>query len=126
MAKKREYSVTRYWPVEMRSVAYVKASSVEEACRLALEDEDYSDAEICDGSDGETTIGTVEWDDGECDAPDSYFYSEEQKRQKDMIEALRKIAHKARTGEGDFNVAELAELVIGIVDPSEENKEARA
>ena len=78
MAKKREYEVTRYWTVEMRSVAYVKASSVEEACELALEDEDYSDQEICDGSDGETTIGSVECEGEECEVPDRYYYTEEQ------------------------------------------------
>lgn len=57
--KKRIFRVVRYWPVEYRSVAEVEASSIEEACRLALEDDDYSDAEACDGSEGPTEVGTV-------------------------------------------------------------------
>lgn len=65
--KKRIFRVVRYWPVEYRSIAEVEASSVEEACRLALEDDDYSDAEAVDGSDGPTEVGTVYevMDDGE-------------------------------------------------------------
>jgi hypothetical protein len=70
--KKKTYRVYRYWPVEMRSVAIVQASSVEEACRLALEDEDYSDAEICDGSDGATDIGRIECDGDELVVPDEF------------------------------------------------------
>lgn len=58
--KVREFKVYRYWPVEYRSVALVKATTPEEAARLALEeDDDYSDAEACDGSDGPTEIGQV-------------------------------------------------------------------
>lgn len=56
---KREFQVTRYWPVEYRSIAYVQASSPEEAANLALEDDDYSDQESCDGSDGPTEIGVI-------------------------------------------------------------------
>ena len=56
---KKQYRVARYWPVEYRSYAYVQASSPEEAARLALEDDDYSDQESCDGSDGPTEIGAI-------------------------------------------------------------------
>jgi hypothetical protein len=55
----REFQVVRYWPVEYRSIAYVQASSPEEAAKLALEDDDYDDQESCDGSDGDTEIGTI-------------------------------------------------------------------
>jgi hypothetical protein len=58
--KMREFKVYRYWPVEYRSIAWVKATTPEEAARLALEeDDDYSDAESCDGSDGPTEVGQV-------------------------------------------------------------------
>lgn len=56
---KREFQVTRYWPVDYRSIAYVQASSPEEAARLAMEDDDFDDQEACDGSDGDTEIGTI-------------------------------------------------------------------
>ena len=56
---RREFHVVRYWPVEYRSIAYVQASSPEEAARLAMEDDDYSDQEACDGSDGPTEIGRI-------------------------------------------------------------------
>lgn len=60
MATKRQFKVYRYWPVEYRSVAWVEATTAEEAGRLALEDDDdYSDAESCDGSDGPTEIGKI-------------------------------------------------------------------
>jgi hypothetical protein len=56
----REFKVYRYWPVEYRSIAWVKATTPEEAARIALEDDDdYDDAESCDGSDGPTEIGQV-------------------------------------------------------------------
>jgi hypothetical protein len=56
----REFKVYRYWPVEYRSIAWVKATTPEEAARLALEeDDDYGDAEACDGSDGPTEIGKI-------------------------------------------------------------------
>jgi hypothetical protein len=56
----REFNVYRYWPVEYRSIAFVTATTPEEAVRIALEeDEDYSDAEACDGSEGPTEIGQV-------------------------------------------------------------------
>lgn len=71
-AKKKTYHVYRYWPVEMRSIAVVEASSVGEACRLAMEDDDYSDAEICDGSDGPTEIGMIECDGRRMVAPENY------------------------------------------------------
>jgi hypothetical protein len=57
--QKSEFKVYRYWPVEYRSIAWVKATTPEEAARLALEDDDYSDSESCDGSDGPTEIGQV-------------------------------------------------------------------
>lgn len=62
-----KFRVYRYWPVEYRSVVTVEASSPEEAARLALEDEEYDDAEACDGSDGPTEIGRIveETEDGE-------------------------------------------------------------
>jgi hypothetical protein len=50
---KHEYRVEREWVVTMSSVAYVVASSPEEACDLAM-DEDYDDQTICDDSDGPT------------------------------------------------------------------------
>ena len=57
---KKQFKVYRYWPVDYRSIAYVEAESVEEACRIALEeDDDYSDAESCDGSEGPTEVGQV-------------------------------------------------------------------
>lgn len=56
---KREFHVVRYWPVEYRSIAHVQASSPEEAAKLALEDDDFDDQESCDGSDGDTEIGTI-------------------------------------------------------------------
>lgn len=59
VAAKREFQVVRYWPVEYRSIACVQASSPEEAARLAMEDDDYSDQEACDGSDGPTEIGRI-------------------------------------------------------------------
>lgn len=59
MSKKRQFEVYRYWTVEYRSVAYVEAESVEEAKRLGLEDDDYSDSESVDGSDGPTEIGKI-------------------------------------------------------------------
>jgi hypothetical protein len=55
----REFKVYRYWPVEYRSIAWVKATTPEVAARLALEDDDYDDAESCPGSDGPTEIGQV-------------------------------------------------------------------
>lgn len=55
----REFKVYRYWPVEYRSIAYVEAATVEEAIELAMEDDDYSDSESLDGSDGATEIGRV-------------------------------------------------------------------
>lgn len=57
--KTRTFRVYRYWPVEYCSVAEVEASSIEEAKRLAMEDDDYSDAEAVDGSDGPTEVGKV-------------------------------------------------------------------
>lgn len=57
--KKRTFRVYRYWPVEYCSVAEVEASSVEDAIRLGLEDDDYSDAESVDGSEGPTEVGKV-------------------------------------------------------------------
>lgn len=71
-SKKKTYHVYRYWPVEMRSIATVEASSVEEACRLALEDDDYSDAEICSDSDGDTEIGMIKCDGEELVIPDEF------------------------------------------------------
>ena len=56
----RTFKVYRYWPVEYQSIAEVEAATVEEACDIALhDDDDYSDAESCDGSDGPTEIGRV-------------------------------------------------------------------
>jgi hypothetical protein len=56
----REFKVYRYWPLEYRSIAWVKATTPEEAARIALEeDDDYDDAEPCDFSDGPTEIGQV-------------------------------------------------------------------
>lgn len=57
--QKSEFKVYRYWPVEYRSIAWVKATTPEEAARLALEDDDYSDSESCDGSDGRIEIGKI-------------------------------------------------------------------
>lgn len=58
-AKKREFKVYRYWTVEYRSVSHVKAETVEEAIKLALDDDDYSDSAAVDGSDGPTEVGKV-------------------------------------------------------------------
>jgi len=55
---RREFRVYRYWSVDYRSIARVDARSVAEALRLA-EDEDFDDAESCDGSDGPTEVGMV-------------------------------------------------------------------
>lgn len=57
--KTREFKVYRYWPVEYVSIAYVEAATVDGAIALALEDDDYSDQESLDGSDGPTEIGRV-------------------------------------------------------------------
>lgn len=57
--KTNEYRVYRYWTVEYRSIAYVQASSPEEAAKLALEDDDYSDSAAVDGSEGPTEIGQI-------------------------------------------------------------------
>ena len=57
--QKSEFKVYRYWPVEYRSIAWVKAATADEAARLALEDDDYSDSESCDGSDGPIEVGQV-------------------------------------------------------------------
>jgi hypothetical protein len=55
----REYQVYRYWTVEYRSIATVNAASPEEAARLAMEDDDYSDQESVDGSDGPVEVGKI-------------------------------------------------------------------
>jgi hypothetical protein len=55
----KTFRVVRCWPVDYSSTVEVEAETVEEACRLALEDDDYSDAESCDGSDGPTEIDAV-------------------------------------------------------------------
>lgn len=55
----KTFRVVRYWPVDYSSTVWVDAETVEEACRLALENDDYSDSEACDGSDGPTEIGAV-------------------------------------------------------------------
>ena len=57
--KKKEFRVSRCWPVDYRSYSFVQASSAEEAARLAMEDDDYSDQESCDGSDGPTEIDEI-------------------------------------------------------------------
>lgn len=56
---KRKFEVYRYWTVEYRSVAYVEAETLEEAKRLGLDDDDFSDSEAVDGSEGPTEIGKV-------------------------------------------------------------------
>jgi hypothetical protein len=56
---KREFQVYRYWSVDYRSIAYVNARTVEEAIKLAEDDEDFDDQESCDGSDGPTEIGQI-------------------------------------------------------------------
>jgi hypothetical protein len=56
---KTEFRVSRIWTVEYRSYSFVKASNAEEAARLALEDDDYSDQESLDGSDGPTEIDEI-------------------------------------------------------------------
>ena len=56
---KKEFRVSRIWTVEYRSYAFVKAASADEAAKLALEDDDYSDQESCDGSDGPTEIEEI-------------------------------------------------------------------
>lgn len=70
--KKKAYRVTREWTVIMESVSYVEASSVEEACRLALADEDFDDQEICEGSDGPTYIAHIVSGGREYMVPDKY------------------------------------------------------
>jgi hypothetical protein len=57
--EKNEFRVSRIWTVEYRSYSFVKAANAEEAARLALEDDDYSDQESCDGSDGPTEIDEI-------------------------------------------------------------------
>lgn len=57
--EKKQYRVARYWPVEYRSYSFVQASSPEEAARLALDDDDYSNQESIDGSDGPTEIEEI-------------------------------------------------------------------
>lgn len=57
--QKRRFRVYRYWPVEYCSIVEVEASSPEEASRLALENDDYSDQESVDGSDGPVEVGRV-------------------------------------------------------------------
>ena len=65
MAKKQTYRVTREWTVIMCSTVEVEASSIREACELALDycDEEgndgYEDQEIAADSDGPTYIGYV-------------------------------------------------------------------
>lgn len=65
MAKKQTYSVTREWTVIMCSTVEVEASSVQEACELALDycdeydNDGYEDQEIAADSDGPTYIGSV-------------------------------------------------------------------
>ena len=73
--KMREFKVYRYWPVEYRSIAWVKATTPEEAARLALEDDDYDDQEIAPDSDGPTYIGAVERDGDALEVP--YHWTEE-------------------------------------------------
>lgn len=70
--KKRWYRVTREWSVLMQSVSYVEASSVDEACRLALADDDFDDQEICADSDGPTYIQQIVSGGREYMVPDKY------------------------------------------------------
>lgn len=73
MAKKKQwYRVTREWTVVMQSVSHVEASGVEEACRLALADDDFDDQEICDDSDGPTYIGHIVSGGRDYMVPDKY------------------------------------------------------
>lgn len=57
--QKRLFRVYRYWQVEYCSPVEVEAESVEEAERLALENDDYSDQESVDGSDGPVEVDGV-------------------------------------------------------------------
>lgn len=57
--KLTEYHVDRCWTVDYKSTCVVHAASVEEAARLALADDDFDDAESCDGSEGPTEIWRI-------------------------------------------------------------------
>lgn len=61
MAKNTQtYRVVREWTTVVQSVSYVEASSVEEACELGLDDDDFNDQETVDGGDGPTYVARVE------------------------------------------------------------------
>jgi hypothetical protein len=76
MAKKlKTYRVRREWAVVMESYTEVEAESVEAACAAAIEDDNYDDQQIAEGSDGPTYIGAVERDGDDLRVP--YHYTEE-------------------------------------------------
>jgi len=68
----KTYRVQRCWTVVCSSYCEVEAKNKVEACRLAMEDQDYSDQEICDGSDGSTWIDSIEADSEELTVPKPY------------------------------------------------------
>lgn len=70
-ARKKTYYIDRQWTVILSSTIEVEATSVKEACELALE-ADYDNQEILDGSDGETWIESVECNGKLVSVPDEY------------------------------------------------------
>ena len=70
--KLQTYSIRREWMVTYCSYTKLKASSVEEACKLALEADDYGDQESMDGGDSGTWIGRIECNGMRVDVPSGY------------------------------------------------------
>ncbi len=68
----RTYRVRRSWTVTMESWCEVEAADATEACRLALDGDDYDDQEIADGSDGPTYIDAIEIDGDRIAVPEGF------------------------------------------------------
>lgn len=68
----RTYRVRRSWTVTMESWCEVEAGNAAEACRLALDEDDYDDQEIADGSDGPTRIDAIELDGERIAVPEGF------------------------------------------------------
>jgi len=63
--KLKKYMVRREWTVVMESWCEVEAANATEACAAAMEQDDFDDQEIAEGSDGTTYIGAIESADGD-------------------------------------------------------------
>lgn len=68
----KTYRVRREWTVVYCSYVEVEARNKVEACKLAMQDEDYSDQESMDCSDSATWIGSIECDWKELVVPEQF------------------------------------------------------